>query len=562
MYAGMAKGASNAMDYISKSEDREIARQRASLMQQKQQAEFDEWQGQQPNRDQKTQIELETLRQKNHEMQIKGLEMDTFSAFDRFKADNNVRHLNTWLQSAKQNEAGAKIYGDTNSFSSLAKSPENDRLLKQAGYANPDDVYDDPDEVASFLIVTDGEGNKNLIETETLYAQTKYDQHLTDEELERQMKVAQKKKLIKEGNSLSAVMQKEKVIESIMAEKGISYSEAYKALEEMDAKNSGRGYMSSTEERAVAAIMDEQNIGYSAALGVYYQTKGQYKGGRQSNQQAYIDNYMEENPKATHDDALKAYAKAAAAPTKTQKQAPDIEMHRTALDEMDWLNMDMSKMSSMERGRIYSRHIGPLEQLTSFKMTGEERKTIRRLRDLTALGEQAGSKMTAAATGLLDSMLVKTKKYISNEVGELEATSAYESFRNIFRNALYGASLTKPEIQSFQAAAGSLGQKFGPVMQQLKTQMMTIQTNLQAIAELQDPYIAKFYTGQSIEEIEDAIDGIQERLDDKSLWQNPDGNPDKTIKSSDLEASKQAATPEQKQSAGDNLRAKLKAANF
>ena len=122
--------------------------------------------------------------------------------------------------------------------------------------------------------------------------------------------------------------------------------------------------------------------------------------------------------------------------------------------------------------------------------------------------------------GLLDNTLNSFKKYMFDEVGGKKATASYETFRNVFRNALYGSSLTKPEIEAFNKAAGTLGQKFQPVMQQLQVQMGTIKNNLESIRDLNDPDIAHYYTGQSIEEIDDAIAAIEDRMNDPRLRLN------------------------------------------
>jgi hypothetical protein len=179
-------------------------------------------------------------------------------------------------------------------------------------------------------------------------------------------------------------------------------------------------------------------------------------------------------------------------------------------------------MSMTERARIYRDYISPLEDLRNFKLSTEDKRTVRNLRDLTALGNKAGTELTPDETGLIDSTLNNFKKYVFDEVGGKKATSSYETFRNIFRNALYGASLTQAEITAFNKASGTLGQQFQPVIAQLQVQMETIKSNLESIRDLNDPDIAHYYTGQSIEEIDNAIMAIEERLNDPRLRLNRD----------------------------------------
>jgi hypothetical protein len=195
----------------------------------------------------------------------------------------------------------------------------------------------------------------------------------------------------------------------------------------------------------------------------------------------------------------------------------DVRTLRQGLDEMNWLESKVGEMSSVDRARVYRDYISPLEDLRNFNLSTEDKRTIRNLRDLTALGQTAGTELTPDETGLLDTSLNSVKKYIFDEVGGKKATSSYETFRNIFRNALYGASLTQAEIQAFNKAAGTLGQQFQPVLAQLQTQMETIKTNLESIRDLNDPDIAHYYLGAPIEDIDRAIAAIEERFSDPRL---------------------------------------------
>jgi hypothetical protein len=54
-------------------------------------------------------------------------------------------------------------------------------------------------------------------------------------------------------------------------------------------------------------------------------------------------------------------------------------------------------------------------------------------------------------------------------------------------------------------------------MSQLKVQMTTIKSTLESIRDLNDPDIAHYYTGKSIEQIDDAIMAIEERINDPRL---------------------------------------------
>ena len=110
-------------------------------------------------------------------------------------------------------------------------------------------------------------------------------------------------------------------------------------------------------------------------------------------------------------------------------------------------------------------------------------------------------------------MLHGFQKYVSDNVDGEAARSSYETFRNIFRNALYGSSLTSAETAAFDKAAGTLGQQFGPVMQQMQVQMQSLRNQLESIYNFNDEYIARYYVGTDLDELDRIIEGIDMRLD-------------------------------------------------
>jgi hypothetical protein len=150
--------------------------------------------------------------------------------------------------------------------------------------------------------------------------------------------------------------------------------------------------------------------------------------------------------------------------------------------------------------------------LTNSELTTEDKRVARNIRDLISLGKTAGDKLTSEETGLLDHMFGKVKRYFSDNVKGEEARASYETFRNVFRNALYGASLTDNEIKTFESAAGSLSQQAGPVLKQLQVQMESLRNQLQSIYNMNDEYVAQYYVGTDLETLDRAIEGIEERV--------------------------------------------------
>jgi methyl-accepting chemotaxis protein len=350
-----------------------------------------------------------------------------------------------------------------------------------------------------------------------MYVATGYNNYLDDKQLATMERKARISQMMRGGQSKAKVTMQERVVQSLIDEgRANNVAEAYELLQKIDAGD--QKMLSSTEERQVEKIMQDAKdagkpISNLEALDQYYNARRQGSG--VTNEERFVQDYLDNNKGATREDATSAYRNLAKTPT--QKEVTDVKELRVGLDEMNWLESKPSEMSGTERAKVYRDYISPLEDLRNFKLSTEDKRTVRSLRNLTALGGTAGTELTPDETGLLDSTLNSFKKYIFDEVGGKKATASYETFRNVFRNALYGASLTKPEIESFNKAAGTLGQKFQPVMQQLQVQMSTIKNNLEAIRDLNDPDIAHYYTGQSIEQIDDAIAAIEDRMDNPSL---------------------------------------------
>lgn len=513
MWSGVARGLGQTSTDLSQRDLRASQLAEAKARQSQAQGELEEFNANAPMRERKNDLEMQQLEAQTRKINQTSLNSMTVSAMDRFNADNNTKHLNTWLKDAKKNPVGAKIYGEVARYDPLIQSDSNDKLLRKAGY-NPEDFYADEESASDMIVVTQNNGDQLLLPKETMFAATKYTDYLDDKQIDKLTKKARINQLLRSGQSRRTVDMKERVVQDLVdSGKASSIAEAYQMLLEMEKSGNGKGTLSSTEERAVSRIMEEKNIGYVEALDTYYNTKRQGTG--TTNESRYVSEYLENNPEATYEEAAADYRNITK--TTTQKEVGDVKELRQGLDEMGWLSMSQKDMDPVQRSRVYRDYISPLEDLRNFKLSTEDKRTVRQLRELTSLGGTAGTELTPEETGLVDSTLNTFKKYMFNEVGGKKATSSYETFRNLFRNSLYGAALTDNEIKAFNKAAGTLGQQFQPVMAQLKVQMNTIKDNLESIRDLNDPDIAHYYTGQSIEEIDDAIMAIEERMNDPRL---------------------------------------------
>jgi len=513
VWSGVAQGLGQVSKDLSQADLKAAQLSEAKAKQQKAQLELKEFNSNAPTRERTSELELQQLEAETKSLNRASLNTATISAMDRYNVDGNVKHLNTWLRDSKKNPVGANIYGEVARYDALTKTDTNDKLLRQAGY-NPDDIYSDKESVNDFIVVTQNNGNQLLLPKEQMFAATRYTDYLDDKQLKKMEAKARIGQMLRSGQSRKTVNMKERVVQDLVdTGKAATIAEAYQMLLEMEKSSNGKGTLSSNEERAVNSIMEEKNVGYVEALDIYYSTKRQGTG--TTNESRFITEYLDNNPEASYEQAAAEYRNITK--TTTQKEVGDVKELRQGLDEMGWLTMSQKDMDPVQRSRVYRDYISPLEDLRNFKLSTEDKRTVRQLRELTALGGTAGTELTPEETGLLDSTINNFKKYMFNEVGGKKATASYETFRNLFRNSLYGSALTDNEIKAFNKAAGTLGQQFQPVMAQLKVQMNTIKDNLESIRDLNDPDIAHYYTGKSIEEIDQAIMAMEERMNDPRL---------------------------------------------
>lgn len=148
-----------------------------------------------------------------------------------------------------------------------------------------------------------------------------------------------------------------------------------------------------------------------------------------------------------------------------------------------------------------------------FPMNVADRKVAKEVRQLASLGDVAGSEITDQQAGPIDSLIRGVKKYISNDVEGVAGTAAYESFRNVLRHSLYGATVSKGETQTFTSAMGSLGEQKGPVLVKLKSQLNDLREQLSSVYDMNDPYVAKYRLNMDQDQLADVISALDERVD-------------------------------------------------
>jgi hypothetical protein len=383
-----------------------------------------------------------------------------FSAFGRYEADGNVRHLNTMLQDLKQNPAGANLLPDVVRLDQItASNPQDDELLQQFGIQDVEGFHADEKIQERFVKATLANGATQIQDMGELFVGSGYAKYMKDANIDMLLD------------------------QSLIAQRMQSKSNPSSAL-----------------EREIALVMEEQpDIDREEAANI---AKGRLGKGSEA----------ERLSTSTGDTVAASKEALRAAPSEERNQLK-VDEAKANLDEHfggDFQFADLSDLSKEDRVKI-DQNLRRLEKVGGLELSVADRKSLQDIAQLTILGDPT-SKITSSETGILDRMFNTAKKYVSDEVGGVEATSAYAAFRNSVRHALFGSALTEAEIKSFSEAFGTLGQQAGPVMQQFVTALTQVKGKLQSIADTNDPYVIKARVGKSQEELEDMIFEIEERV--------------------------------------------------
>lgn len=373
----------------------------------------------------------------------------TYQAFDAYSADGNPRHLNRVIQ---ENPVLRELFADVASVDRV--DPVNDiELLKQSGL--PADIFTNPQTAANankrILKVTRADGTKDLMDMVQVYAGTGYTKYLSDEDLKRRLTEAQ----IGRYEQLAAgggSVGGEGSGDTAMVRNARAVAEARERI------RAGEG---TPEDEEIVRFGTQQIAGT---------TPGKMEYADQSTQQLVA----------------------------------------SFGDEDTFFSTDFSNPSNFRKAYPY---ISKIEAAEGVKWTADEKKQLGNIRSLIAMGDPAEG-LTEADTGIIDSTFNNVKKYIFEEVDDgVKAASAYAAFRNTARHALYGSALTQGEIDSFNEAFGTLGQKLGPVLQQFKTSLVQTKAQLNSIASMNNPYVAKVRLGVDQENVDDIINSIDQRIE-------------------------------------------------
>lgn len=493
--SGVVEGLANVQDYSRERPVREARNAQAQLVQARANAAM---QAGVPRAE--SDLELESLKSQIKAMQMQGLKQDTFAAFDRYSMDGDTKHLNTFLQKAKANPAGQALYADILRIDPVQPNQFTKAQLGQMGVDNPDEYLANPELAQSKVIGTAADGTQKMIDINKIYQATGYTEYMTDKQLKQLQVRSQIDQAINGPQSAETNM-----ISRIAKEQGISLTEAAMQFYKMKKPGFGRG-SGSAQERIAAQLMEQdQELSWEDALAKAKTLST--AGSALEREAARVVEQEGGDYQETYSNLKKEQDR-----TSKRKQLDEAKVVRAKIDEIaggDFLSNGAPDIATR-------RKVGPLitelENLTGKELSPDDKKTARQLRDLFALGEQAGTGLKGEDVGFYDNTLKNVKKYFSDDATGVENTAAYSTFVNTLRHTLYGSALTVPEMNAFKAAAGTLKQQLGPVLAGLNTQLSSMKEKMQAIADMNDEHVAQYYMGTSLEHMDKVIDAIDERI--------------------------------------------------
>lgn len=466
--AGIAEGAAQAFNNERDRPFREAQLAEAKRRKKVSETLMAEFERQAPLREQQDNTEMLRLQNEARTLQGEMLFRDTVDAFRAYDSDKNARHLHNFVQRVKKNPIGQRFYGDIARVDDLLDTPEHARLLKEAGYMNPAYFFEtDSADRPNLVVATSPEGEQYVVDMDKMYAATGYLDYMQDQELTRMTKRAAAERMLRQGARPSTEL--ERTVENLRAEMPETDEETLYTLAR---RRLGRG---SELERTAAGV----------SSGV---------------------------PMPSPDEFEEAKRRTEGRPTSVKETEAIAQLRQQLLDTAGGELTPEVLRDPATRAKV-GRVITDLERITGSKLSTEDKRVARDIRELFSLGKTVTDNLTANEAGLIDRPLNMFKKYLTNDVEGVQATSAYEAFRNVYRNALYGATVTGGEARAFEAAIGNLSQQEGPVLQQFSTQLKQLRTSLESIVQMNDPDIAAYYLGTDLDSADNIIRALDERID-------------------------------------------------
>lgn len=490
---GIANAAANVQDWDRNRNMRELQRREAE-------ARVTQLEQSIPIQAQQQQEELAQLKMQTKQLAQQQFKNETFNALRLYESDGDPRHLNGFLQQAKQSPVGGGLFKDIARVDRPTSS--DSALFGQLGIRDTEGLLKDPNLARQYVVATFTNGERGLIDMEKLYAGTGFANQLAGEQADLLSKRALAISRLRQGESVERLSTMERFAKEMAKDLGISEWEAYQRLKQGATKSNG-----SELERLAGQIM-EQNPGMDY-LAAYEQAVSMRSTGSELERRARAEAESTGEPYA---EVLKRLAAERDAPSSV-KEANAANEAVTDLQKAFGGKYYETNFNEPANRRIAEPYIQTLEKTSGTKFSEEDKRQFRSVRQLMSLGQRAGEKLTPEETGIIDSTLKTLRSYISDTVTDgSKGAAAYESFRNVVRNALFGSALTSAEISAFNKAAGTLGQQQGPVLAKLAEQLRIVKSNLEGVAQLNNETLSHYYLGADREKLDDIIQAIDERV--------------------------------------------------
>jgi hypothetical protein len=477
--SGLAQAGEQHIQELKAAPERELRMKEARSRQQLSQMKLDDYMAVRPAQQDLAQQKLQN---DLYLAQTEGLKQRTFDAFRSYDSDKNVKHLNNLLGSAMKNPVGRKLYGEVLRYDQLVRTPETEKMLRAAGVQDLDGFFATED-LHNMVSVTYTDGEQQIVDMDTVYAVAGYADYMTDQDLERLSKRALATQRLRQGESVQRMTETERLAQVYQDENpNMTKSEAYEKARKVV---KGERVAPTTERERLAQQYMEADPTLTPVQAMEKPILETKKGGTARERLAEGQVTSPEDPVVQRSGELYEQEQR----TVDQKKADEINEAKDKLDEQfngDFLQADLSDPKEHAKA---SRLISRLEQ--EFPMTTEDRRTAVQVRQLMSLGRTAGEDITNEEAGLVDSMLRTVKSYVSNEVGGTKGTASYEAFRNVLRNAMFGATVSEGERNAFD----------------------DLKEKLTAVYDMNDPYVAKYRLGMSLDEIANVIGAIDERIE-------------------------------------------------
>lgn len=485
-------------------------------------------------------LQLDLATRQLRDMQNNAVKQNLYSAFDRYLADFNPRHFNAMLKDAKSTEIGAQLFGDTARMDPIS---EADRDLISAEGLDPDLILGSDEMRRDFVKVIGTDGEVAITSVSGLAQMTGYMDYATDKEIDRQMQLAKIAKLRQQSSGIgSSVVERQAALEvqQMGYEQGTpEFTEAYtKRLGELRSKQGGSSNIERQAQRE--ALVEGLEPGTPEYDRFVTQRVAEYmapkaKGSAQEREADRIvralglepgtPEYLEEY-NATYAAIVERDAR-----TSTTKNMEAADKATDAVEKLaeqeldgkgDFFDIDFAKANMRQRAR-FERYIARIEEQSGANFSEADKKELMSINQLISVADPVAD-ITDAQTGLIDSVANTVKKYISDNTEGTEATAAYNAYRNTLLRAFAGAAMSAGELQRFQSEMGSLGQQTGPVLAQFVNNLRQVRSRLESISATNNPYVVHYRAGVSLEELNNVIRRIDERIDALNRLSTPGGS--------------------------------------